>query len=198
MGTRDPRIDAYLSKAQPFAQEILTHLRDLVHDTIPEVQETIKWGMPHFEYKGILCHMAAFKQHCAFGFWHHAEVTGQTERDAGMGSLGKITSVGDLPATRVLTGYLQKAKALNEAGVKKAPARKAAAPIEVPPALAQALDRHPAARQQFDAMSPGHRREYCAWIAGAKQEATRERRIEKALEQIAEGKSQNWKYEAKR
>ena len=201
MGTRDARVDAYIQKSQPFAQEILSYLRELVHETVPEVQETMKWSFPHFDYKGIFCSMASFKAHCAFGFWLQKEVVGEVA-DEGMGSFGKITSIKDLPSKTKLKAYLKKAKALNDDGVKRAaPMQKkstASKPIVIPPKFAKALARHPQSRKHFDAMSPSHRREYCEWIAGAKQEATRERRIEKAIEQLAEGKSQNWKYESKK
>jgi hypothetical protein len=69
MGKNDPRIDDYIAKSQDFARPILEHLRDLVHKACPEVEETMKWSFPHFDYKGMMCSMAAFKQHCAFGFW---------------------------------------------------------------------------------------------------------------------------------
>ena len=72
MGTRDERVDAYIGRAPDFARPILAHLRTLVHAACPGVSETIKWGFPHFEFNGILCSMAAFKTHCAFGFWHGA------------------------------------------------------------------------------------------------------------------------------
>jgi hypothetical protein len=201
MGTRDPRVDAYIAKSQPFAQDILSHLRELVHETVPDVQETMKWSFPHFDYKGIFCSMAAFKAHCSFGFWLEEQVLGKPAVD-GMGSFGKLTSVEDLPSKTVLKGYLKKAKALNDDGVKRpAPVAKKAAgtkPIDIPLEFANALARHPASKAHFDAMSPSHRREYCEWIAGAKQEATRERRIDKAIELLAEGKSQNWKYESRK
>ncbi|HET6569613.1 MAG TPA: DUF1801 domain-containing protein, partial [Rhodothermales bacterium] len=79
MGTRDPRVDAYIGRAADFAKPILTHLREVVHAACPDVEEAIKWGAPHFTYHGMLCHMAAFKQHCAFGFWRGALVTGPDE-----------------------------------------------------------------------------------------------------------------------
>jgi uncharacterized protein YdeI (YjbR/CyaY-like superfamily) len=196
MGTRDPRIDVYIEKAQPFAQEILRSLRELVHETVPEVEETIKWGFPHFDYSGIFCSMAAFKAHCAFGFWLEEQVVGP-DRPEGMGSLGKITSRKALPSKTVLKGYLKKAKQLQEAGVKRAAPARSSARIVVPPAFAKALAQHPTSKKHFDAMSPSHRREYCEWIAEAKQEATRERRIAKAIDQLAEGKSQNWQYDSR-
>lgn len=200
MGTRDPRVDAYIKKSQPFAQEILSYIREVVHETVPEVEEGMKWSFPHFDYKGIFCSMAAFKAHCSFGFWLQKEVVGE-EVEEGMGSFGKLTSIKDLPSKTKLKAYLKKAKKLNDDGVKRAaPMQKkptAKKAIEIPPEFAKALGRHPKSKKHFDAMSPSHRREYCEWIAGAKKEETRERRIATAIEQLAEGKSQNWKYDTR-
>ena len=202
MGHRDPRVDAYIAKAAPFAQPILEHVREVVHDACPDVEETIKWGMPSFMYGGgILCGMAAFKAHASFGFWKHALVVGEgaageaVER-VGMGSFGKLASVRDLPAKKQLVAYVKKAAALNAQGAKAAPARKAPArPAPVPTAeFAAALGKNKSAAAAFKAFPPSHQREYVDWIAEAKREDTRERRIAQAVEWIAEGKHRNWKY----
>ena len=194
---RDPRIDAYIERAAPFAQPILRHVRALVHEACPTVEETIKWGMPTFVHAGaILCGMAAFKQHASFGFWKHALVVGEGEPRDGMGSYGKLVSLDDLPPKRTLLAHLRKAVALNEAGVKS-PARKSAPkpPPETTPELAAALAQSPAAKAAFDAFPPGCRREYIEWIAGAKRPETRARRVSEAVAWMAEGKRRNWKYE---
>lgn len=194
---RDPRIDAYIERAAPFAQPILQHVRVLVHEACPAVEETIKWGMPTFVHAGaILCGMAAFKQHASFGFWKHALVVGEGEPRDGMGSYGKLVSLDDLPPKRTLLAHLRKAVALNEAGVKS-PARKSAPkpPPETPAELAAALAQAPAAKAAFDAFPPGCRREYIEWIAGAKRPETRARRVSEAVAWMAEGKRRNWKYE---
>jgi len=193
---RDPRIDAYIERAAPFAQPILQHVRVLVHEACPAVEETIKWGMPTFIHAGaILCGMAAFKQHASFGFWKHALVVGEGEPRDGMGSYGKLVSLDDLPPKRTLLAHLRKAVALNEAGVKS-PARKSAPkpPPETTPELAAALAQSPAAKAAFDAFPPGCRREYIEWIAGAKRPETRARRVSEAVAWMAEGKRRNWKY----
>ena len=194
---RDPRIDAYIERAAPFAQPILQHVRVLVHEACPAVEETIKWGMPTFVHAGaILCGMAAFKQHASFGFWKHALVVGEGEPRDGMGSYGKLVSLDDLPPKRTLLAHLRKAVALNEAGVKS-PARKSAPkpPPEPTPELAAALAQSPAAKAAFDAFPPGCRREYIEWIAEAKRPETRVRRVAEAVAWMAEGKRRNWKYE---
>jgi uncharacterized protein YdeI (YjbR/CyaY-like superfamily) len=202
MGTRDPRIDAYIEKSADFAKPILDHLRDVVHATCPDVEETMKWSFPHFMYEGMLCSMASFKSHCAFGFWKGALVLGDASKDTeGMGNLGRITSVKDLPPKKMLAGWIRKAMALNEEGVKAPVKRKPALKkpaLQVPTALMDALARDPKARATFDAFPPSHRKEYVEWVAEAKTDATREKRIATALEWLAEGKQRNWKYQKSR
>ncbi|MTV38690.1 YdeI/OmpD-associated family protein [Duganella radicis] len=198
MPSTDPRVDAYIAKSADFAQPILEHLRAVVHAACPEVEETMKWSFPHFMYKGMMCSMASFKAHCAFGFWK-AELLmadDDVKREA-MGHFGRITSIKDLPSKKVLAGYIKQAMKLNDDGVA-APARvKPATPraLEIPDDLNAALDAVPAARQHFDAFSPSKQRDYAEWLTEAKTEATRTRRREQAVEWIAEGKSRNWKYE---
>lgn len=196
MPTLDPRIDTYIEKAQPFARPVLTHLRRVIHEACPQVVETLKWSSPSFEYKGILCGFAAFKEHCVFGFWKHEILLGKDARSQGaMGSYGRLTSVDDLPPKRELTRLVKAAMKLNDEGVK-APRTKTTTkkPISMPPELARALKTHAKARATFEAFSPSHQREYMEWIGEAKGEDTRARRLEQALEWLAEGKPRNWKY----
>lgn len=200
MPTTDERIDAYIAKSNDFAQPILEHLRAVVHEACPEVEETMKWGFPHFMYEGMLCSMASFKAHCAFGFWNGALIVAQdgAPAEAAMGQFGRITSVKDLPAKRVLTKYVKQAMALNESGVKPPSRAKRAAPkpaAEVPAELAAALRKNRKAREVFEGFPPSHRREYIEWITDAKRDETRARRVAQAVEWIAEGKGRNWKYE---
>lgn len=192
-------IDAYIEQAAPFAQPILEHLRALVHKACPEVEESIKWGFPNFQYKGMMCHMASFKQHCVFGFWKAALMSDPTlmenaKGETAMGHLGRITSLKDLPSDRVLLGYIKEAVKLNEDGVKvvkKAIVKKA---VEVPSYFKKALASNKKAKAVFDAFPPSHKREYLQWITEAKTIPTREKRMVQALEWIAEGKQRNWKY----
>lgn len=196
MVTRDPRIDTYIEKAQPFARPVLTHLRRVIHEACPDVVETLKWSSPSFEYKGILCGFAAFKQHCVFGFWKHELLFDAEARALGSyGPFGRLTSVDELPPKKELVRLVKAAMKLNDEGVK-APRTKTATkkPIAMPPELARALKTHAQARATFEAFSPSHQREYMEWIGDAKAEATRTRRLEQALEWLAEGKSRNWKY----
>lgn len=201
MGTRDPRIDAYIDKAADFAKPILSHLRELVHTGCPEVEETIKWSFPNFDYKGILCSMASFKQHCAFGFWKgsllaekHPELA--VAEDPAMGQLGRITALSDLPDDETLLLYIREAAALNDQGVK-APARpkpKKDRELEIPDDLTAALRENPQALATFERFSPSNKREYVEWVTEAKSEETRKRRLDQAVEWMAEGKVRNWKY----
>ena len=196
--TRDPRIDAYIERAAPFARPILAHARALVHQACPQVEETIKWGMPTFVHAGgILCGMAAFKQHASFGFWKHALVVGEGEPRDGMGSYGKMLSLDDFPAKKIVLAHIRKVMKLNEDGVKMPAARKAASklPPEMPEDLVAALNRDKAAKATFDAFPPSCRREYIEWIVEAKREETRAKRLAQTVEWLAEGKRRNWKYE---
>jgi uncharacterized protein YdeI (YjbR/CyaY-like superfamily) len=198
MGTRDARIDSYIAKSAEFATPILTHLREVVHTACPDVEETMKWSFPHFMYKGMLCSMASFKEHCAFGFWKGSLVIekGGGEVEKAMGQFGRIAKLSELPSKKVLTGYIKTAMKLNEEGVK-APARakpKSPTEVAVPDDLASALKGNEQARATFDRFSPSHKREYIQWLTEAKAEATRARRLATAIEWMTEGKPRNWKY----
>jgi uncharacterized protein YdeI (YjbR/CyaY-like superfamily) len=199
MGTRDPRVDAYISKAAPFAQPILTSIRETVHASCPEVEEAIKWRFPHFLYKGMLCSMASFKQHAAFGFWKGSLVTGGPRSADAMGHFGRLTTVSDLPSKTVMAGLIRKAAALNDQGVKEPRAKRKPAPaaIRVPTDLSAALEKNKKARAGFAALSPSHKREYLQWITEAKGAETRARRLAQTIQWLAEGKSRNWKYDRK-
>jgi uncharacterized protein YdeI (YjbR/CyaY-like superfamily) len=197
----DPRIDAYIAKAAEFAQPILKHLRELVHKGCPEAAETMKWSVPHFEYAGaILCSMAAFKAHCAFGFWHQGmeailrkdKIGGETA----MGSFGRITSVNDLPSDKTMLRYIAEAAKLNASGEPARP-RAAAGPakeVAVPTDLAAALKKNKVAAKTFEQFSPSHRKEYIQWITEAKRDETREKRLATTIDWLAAGKPRNWKY----
>ncbi len=202
MPVKDARVDAFIAKSAPFAQPILTHLRKLVHSTCPEVTETIKWGMPFFDYKGSFCHMAAFKAHCAFGFWKTKilpDPKGILSRES-MGSLGKITSLNDLPADKVLAQYILAAKKLNDEKIPK-PATRMMAPkkeLSIPDYFQKALQKNKKAAAVFEAFPYSHKKEYLEWITEAKTEVTRQKRMATTLEWLAEGKSRNWKYHDKK
>ena len=196
----DPRLDAYIAAAAPFAQPILRRLRKLVHAGCPTAEETIKWGMPSFVHHGkILCGMAAFKAHATFGFWHQG-MEKLLEKKFGrtleaMGLLGRITSAADLPNDKTLLRLIKTAVKLHDSGTPARPRRKPKPALSTPTDLADALKRSKRAAASWSEFSPSARREYIEWITEAKQAATRERRLLTAIEWIAEGKKRNWKYE---
>jgi uncharacterized protein YdeI (YjbR/CyaY-like superfamily) len=197
MGTRDARVDAYIEKSAEFARPILIHLREVVHAACPDVEETMKWSFPHFQYQGMLCSMASFKEHCAFGFWKGSMIVGKGDGEAekAMGQFGRLTRLSDLPSKKVLTAYIKEAMKLNETGVKPVRAKpKAPSDVVVPADLSTALGANPKAQTTFEGFSPSNKREYIAWITEAKTEATRSRRLETAIEWMSEGKPRNWKY----
>ncbi len=194
---RDPRVDAYIAARQPFAQPILTHLRELVHRHAPGAEETLKWGVPHFTLGGQnLAGMAAFKGHATFGFWRDEEVTGSPRDTGAMGSMGRLATLADLPSDKVMAGYIAKAAALCAEGKPKRAAPKPRAALELPDDLGAALKANAAAQRHWDAFSPGKRRDYIEWVLEAKREETRAKRIETIVAQVAEGKDRNWKYKS--
>ena len=198
MGKRDPRVTAYIDKQAGFAKPVLKYLRDVVHEGCPEIQETIKWGVPSFEHQGMLCGMAAFKAHLQFGFWKHDIVVGKKPMD-GMG-FGKFSSVEELPPRLKLVAYVKKAAKLNEQGVKapwmiaRSQKKTVKKPIPMPADFPAALGKSQKAKAVYEGFSPSHKREYLEWIVEAKQDETRQRRIAQAVEWISEGKARNWKY----
>ena len=200
MPSNDPRIDAYIAKSAPFARPILEHLRAIVHRAVPQTEETLKWGLPHFMAHGaILCAMASFKEHCAFGFWKASLLPDPKKilriGDTSMGHLGRIQSLKDLPSATVLSPYLRKAAELNRLGTT---ARRVYKPrpkaVRTPTRLAKTLTKSAKARGTYEALSPSQKREYIEWLAEAKSPETRARRLATAIEWLSQGKPRNWKY----
>lgn len=190
--SKDPRVDAYIAKAAPFAQPILTHLRTLVHSTVDGLDEALKWGMPHFIYKGKnLAGFAAFKAHTAF------ILHGEGRQGEGMGGYGKIGAQAELPSDADLKRSILAAKdRIDSEGTaikRKAEPKAPKATIPMQDDFAAALS--PAARANFDAFPPGAQREYLEWIVDSKRAETRAKRIAEAAGWIAEGKKRNWKYQ---
>lgn len=201
MGTKDPRIDEYIARSADFAKPVLAHIRKQIHAACPGVEETMKWGMPHFLYRGMLAGMASFKAHCTFGFWKGELIVGgsEPERNA-MGQFGRMTSIKDLPPDRTFARYVKQAMKLNEEGVKSPSRSKPRAEpkeLVIPPYFTSAVKRSKEAWATFQAFPYSKKKEYVEWIAGAKTEETRERRLETAIEWMEEGKSRMWKYERK-
>ncbi|HNV82683.1 MAG TPA: YdeI/OmpD-associated family protein [Arenimonas sp.] len=199
MGKRDPRIDAYIEKSADFARPILEHLRVVVHEACPDVEETMKWSFPHFMHHGILCSMASFKQHCAFGFWKARQMAGLGGNpETAMGDFGRIATLKDLPGKTELKRLIKQAMALNTNPppvlAKPKPKRVAKPELVAPDAFLEALAKNKKAKASFDAFSPSHRREYVEWILEAKREETVSKRIEESVRMLSEGKPRHWKY----
>jgi uncharacterized protein YdeI (YjbR/CyaY-like superfamily) len=201
MPETDSRVDAYIEKAAPFAKPVLLKLRKLIFQACPDVKETIKWSFPNYELHGsVLCNMASFKEHCAFGFWKASLLSDpegilQVKNRNAMGHLDRIGSVKDLPADRILIAYLKEAALLNKNKIKVA--RPKAAPkkeLPLPKALAVALKKNKKAATFFEEFSPSARREYIEWINEAKTEETLNKRLATTIEWLEEGKSRHWKY----
>lgn len=201
MSHKDNRVDAYIEKSADFAKPVLNHLRKLVHKTCPYAEEKMKWSFPHFDYKGeMMCSMAAFKQHCTFGFWKASLMTGSEKlfKEIGktaMGHLGQIKSLKDLPSDKVLIASIKEAMKLNEEGIKLTKEKsREKNELVIPNFFKVALNKIKKAKTTFENFSPSHKREYIEWITEAKTEETRSKRIAISLEWLAEGKSRNWKY----
>lgn len=199
MGTRDKRIDSYINTSAPFARPILRHLRQIVHNACPNVEETVKWGMPHFDYNGMMCGMAAFKQHASFGFWKAGLMTDRHKvfskvSESAMGQLGQLRTLADLPADKILIEYVKEAARLNEEGIKLPKTKKAKKDPEPPDYFLKALAKNKNALRTYEAFTPSNRREYIEWVTEAKTEETRNRRLETAIAWMGEGKIRNWKY----
>jgi hypothetical protein len=202
MARKDPRIDAFIAKAQPFARPILARLRRAVHKGCPQVEETIKWGFPHFMHHGMLCGMASFKQHCAFGFWRGKDLAARDPRfeelRGAMGGYGKIASLADAPSEARLAALVRIAARFNAAGPpakRRSIARKP--PPRVPAALKAALQRDARARAAFAGFPPSARREFCEWIATAKRPETRAKRLSATIALLRKGRRMNWEYGAR-
>jgi uncharacterized protein YdeI (YjbR/CyaY-like superfamily) len=192
---KSPLVDAYIAQSADFAKPILNRIRKLVHTACPQVEEDIKWNMPFFMHKGFLVATAAFKGHCALIFWKRKLIFGKAAlHGGGMGPFGRLTSLADLPADKVLLGYLRKAVELNETGIK-VPRPKSKAKIVVPGYILAALRKNKKALATIEAFSPSHKREYIEWVTEAKLAETRARRLQKMIQMLAQGKSRHWKYE---
>ncbi len=198
MPTTDPRVDAYIEKAQEFAKPILNHLRELVHAACPDVEETMKWSFPHFDYKGMMCSMAAFKAHCAFNFWKQSllESSAFEDEKTAMGSFGRITSLKDLPDDKTMKKLITDAARLNDEGIKvQKTVSKEKKELVVPDILTAALKTNALAAETFDNFPYSKKKDYVEWITEAKTDATRDKRLATTIEWLAEGKARNWKYE---
>ena len=178
-------IDNYIQSAPEFSQSILLHFRKLVHHSIPDIEEKIKWGFPHFIYKKeVICSMAAFSKHCAFSFPKATIMKDKTllekaQTEEAMGHFGKIKTIEDLPSDSKIKSYLNESVSLiGKKLEKKKPTTK------IPDVLNTLLSKNKKAFEKFSSMSPSHQKEYINYITEAKKEETQIRRAEKVLEML--------------
>jgi uncharacterized protein YdeI (YjbR/CyaY-like superfamily) len=197
MNNKNPDVDAYIKKAQPFAHPILTHIRKLMHEGCPDVAETMKWGMPHFEYHGVIASMAAFKEHAVFGFWKQDLIPGMKqyikEKEA-MGSWGRITSLDGIPPDKDIIEFIRVAASLNEQGIKSPKRAPKPVVVNMPGDFMKAIRANKKALATYEQFSPSNKRDYAEWINSAKSEDTRSERMKTAVEWMSQGKPRMWKY----
>jgi uncharacterized protein YdeI (YjbR/CyaY-like superfamily) len=200
MGKKDQRIDFYIDRSSDFAKPILIYLRQVIHKACPKIEETIKWGFPNFMYQGaILCSVASFKQHCSFGFWKASLMSDphrffSSNPKPAMGNFGQLKNKKDLPTEKILISYIKEAMTLNENQVKASSKPVVKKDLTVPDFFKKALNKNKTALKIFDSFSYTNKKEYVDWLAEAKTEETRNKRILLAIEWIKEGKIRNWKY----
>ncbi|WP_018341962.1 YdeI/OmpD-associated family protein [Cytophaga aurantiaca] len=200
MVNHNTEVDEYIAKMADFAKPILTHLREIIHSTCPDVEENIKWGIPHYSYKGDhLVMMAGFKQHCSFNLYKAELMKDKAIQESVLagkkfGFMDKIKDVSELPAKKILVAYIKEAMELNASGTAKPKPVKEKSTVEAvaPKEFTDALKKDKKALAIFESKSPSFRKSYIVWLAEAKTDATRQKRIEQSLEWIAEGKDRFW------
>jgi uncharacterized protein YdeI (YjbR/CyaY-like superfamily) len=200
MAQLNKKVTEYISNSGDFAQEIMEHLRQIIHESCPDAEEDIKWGTPHYSYKGDhLCMMAGFKNHCSFSlykaeFMKDNEIILSVKAGKKFGYMDKLKSISDLPSKKILISLIKEAMTINEKGIKKEkPVSDKPKVIETPDYLTQKLSTDPKAKEIFENKSNSFRKEYIVWISDAKTDETRQKRLDEAMEWIAEGKSRFWK-----
>lgn len=200
----DPKVTQYIDNAEAFAQPILKHLREQIHRNCPDVVESVKWGNPHFDYKGdFMCVLASAKKHCSFTFiksefMSDPRFAGGKKVKPGQRFMSRITSMSELPSDEELACFIKEAMDLNDRGVKLDKTAKAAPnsePTDAPEYLLSAFSTNSVAQEVFGNQSASFRKNYIVWLESAKTETTRQRRLDEALGWIAEGKGRFWKYE---
>jgi uncharacterized protein YdeI (YjbR/CyaY-like superfamily) len=197
----NPQVEEYIAKSADFAKLILKHLQQLIHETCPDVVDAIKWGIPHFDYKGeMMCILAAYKNHCSFTFWKADLMTDKRLKEnsklkADKRFMGKLKTLEDLPKDKELIAFIKEAMLLNAKGGKLIiPKSDKPKVIETPDYFLKELAKNPKAKAVFESKSSSFRKEYAKWLIDAKTEDTKEKRTEQALEWIAEGKGRFWQY----
>lgn len=203
MGKKEKAIDNYIEKVAGFAKPIMTHIRELVHKACPDVEEKLKWGFPHFDYKGqMMCSMAAFKEHAVFGFWKaklmkDPVLIENARSESAMGHLGRLKSIKDLPSDKKIIAWIKEAMVLNDKGIKLEKPKVEKKELVVPDYFKKAINKNKKAAATFNAFSYSHKKEYVEWVTEAKTDETRQNRMATSIEWMAEGKNRMWKYQKK-
>ena len=194
--SRARSVDDYIANAQ-FWQEELARLRDILQAT--SLVEEIKWGAPCYTHKGKnVVGIGGFKSY--FGLWFHQGALLEDDKQVLINAQeGKtkalrqwrMTSRSDIkPAT--IRRYVKAATALVDQG--KAIKASRSQSVEVPAELRRSLQRTKGATAAFRQLRPGLQREYADYIASAKRDDTKRRRITKILPMISAGVGLNDKY----
>lgn len=183
-------IENYIANSPEFARPIFIHLVQLILKACPEATTSIKWGFPHYSYKGkILCSFAAFSKYCAFSIptakmMQDQSLQKMAEAEIAMGHFGKITTIDDLPSDNKIIGYLKAAMSIIESKPTKQQKinKEKIVALLIPEALMKALHAEIEILKKFEKMPPSHQREYINYINDAKKIATKIKRVEKVIE----------------
>ena len=189
-------VDQYLANHAEWAA-VLTPLARVLRAT--ELEETIKWGAPVFVLDGHhVVGLMAFKRYAGLWFFDGALlddpddvlVNAQAGKTRGLRQW-RYTPDDPVDESRV-ADYVARAIENARAGRRLTP--QPAAPIRLPAELERALAEDAGLRASFDQLTPGRRREFAAYVAEAKREATRESRVEKILPLIRRGEGLGDRY----
>ena len=193
---RAKTVDDYIADAGNWKDELM-RLRDILLST--ELEEEVKWGGPCYTYGGKnVVGMAGFKSY--FGLWFHQGallkdkkkmlINAQEGRTKALRQW-RMQNAKDIK-TAIIKSYVKEAIKLAKEGKQIVPARKK--PLVVPPELKKALQSNKKAGETFKNMRLGLQREYAEYIANAKREDTKQRRIDKILPMIKSGAGLHDKY----
>lgn len=162
-----------------------------------DLTEELKWSKPCFTFlKKNVAIVIPLKESCAFAFFKGAllkdpkHILTKAGEHTQAGRWIKFTSVEEITALQsTLTDYLYEAIALEESGKKVA--LKKPSEYAIPEELQMMLDKNPAVKAAFEALTPGRRKSYAFHISSAKQAQTRTARAERCVPTILSGRGFN-------
>ena len=187
----NPRVDFFFNKAKQWQKEF-QELRTIILDC--GLTEELKWGQPCYLFEKtniVLIH--GFKEYCALLFFKGALLKDkkgiliqQTENVQAARQI-RFTNVREiLKMKSTLKSYIYEAIEVEEAGLKVN--YKKTSDFKIPDEFQNKLDKNPALKKAFSALTPGRQRGYIFYFSSAKQAKTREARVEKYMKQILDGK----------